>query len=892
MTTSTLSPNPKLTAAKPAESKIADPQDSKMQSGSNQQKDYYSALDGIRGFGIFLVLLAHYRLFYLSKLTPESTWEKVWIQLVDFNWISMEWFFAMSGFLITGILLKTKTQTHYFKTFFARRFLRIFPLYYGFLAFYFFVLPKFMDLRANPQSAFAFTYENQAWYWTYLANYLLALQGTWLGEMSHFWSLAVEEHFYLVWPFLVYFLSSKTLKKLALLGIAASLALRFYFVFEIVMSPISVYVMTITRMDSLLMGSLLALVLHEGSKFRGDFSPLLRLRRPLTWASALIVPLLIYFYAREGHFSVSPQQIVSQQQGHLYPWVQTLGYFLVAITACSLIVWLLTGSERNLLKRFFELRLFSFWGQLSYGMYIIHFAVFGLFHESPLSTHSLESLLGSRALATLVGFTVPYFATVLGAWLLWHGFEKPILQLKKYFEYSGKSRTAPNPAGAVPASIAMASLLFGAGGVSGNEAYAAEIQFRSSAKIITGFEAAALATESDQGVNPGNRLELPRYQATQDFRPVFKLDTDAGVSATIKPRFQWSGTWSYVGAPGTSQPETGQQKGKFDWMEAFAQWQLGDSFTLGGGIQNYQWGPGELFSPSNEVFRFLPENQYPLFYMPGRNIVRASWTPNKRWNLGLVAEIAKSGNLDFQFGQTASNFPKKLALKIENTQSWGTSAHGHTAALILGTDEAQAHWLGQTLQVTLWDRLHFYVDASEDFRNFSFAPNTQSTPGLTTMDTREEGDRGLWVRVLGGLRYQFERGHELRAEYLYNGLGYTREQYLLALDTFAPNYAGGQALAQRNLARFLSPGLEFRGQHYGYISGRIGDLGHDDPVTLFLRYFHNFTDQSGVAMSSLEWSATQSLTLLAAISVNRGELNTELAQIDRLRTQLALRFDL
>ncbi len=413
-------------------------------------KNYYTALDGIRGLGLFLVLIAHFRLFYLLELTPIHAWEDWFLQLMDFNWVAMEWFFAMSGFLITGILLKSKTQEGYFKNFYIRRFLRIFPLYYAFLAIYFFVMPRFMDMANNPESAYAFVSEHQGWYWTYFGNFLLAMQGDWLGEMSHFWSLAVEEHFYMVWPFLVYFMAGRRLMIFSAVGVVASIALRAYLVWGAGMSPVSIYVMTPTRVDSLLMGSMLAVLASQAP----NFARLVAIRKPLTLVSLLSIPLLVWFYAKEGHFSAVGELAKTQQQGHLYPYVVVFGYFLVGVMSCTLVVWLLTGGEKHWLRRIFNHGFLRMLGQYSYGMYVIHFAVFGLFHQSPLSISGLSEAFGSRALGVPVAFILPFLATLAGAWAIWHGFEKHFIKLKRYFETDAPRRAIQTPVIAAPATAA------------------------------------------------------------------------------------------------------------------------------------------------------------------------------------------------------------------------------------------------------------------------------------------------------------------------------------------------------------------------------------------------------------------------------------------------------
>lgn len=404
----------------------------------------FITLDGLRGFAILLVVIAHARLVWLLETAPIHGWETRLLQVMDFNWIAMEWFFAMSGFLVTGILLRTRSDNRFFRNFYWRRVLRIFPVYYGFLALYLFVLPLLINARGNPHSAYAFVADHQGWYWSYTANFLIAQHGAWLGEMSHFWSLSVEEHFYLLWPLAVYFLSGRSILVLSAAAIVASTGLRAYLTWWAGWPTVSVYVMTITRLDSILMGSMLAVLMGA----RTDLSRLLWLRAPLTALSAGFAPILIWLYAREGHFAALGEAARTQQQGHLYPAVTVFGYLMVGVMSCALIVWLLTGSERNWLVRLFSVRPLRALARYSYAIYVFHFLVLGMFHTSPLSMLNLSEAFGSRALGLFTGFTLQFAVTLAVAWLSWHGCEKHVLKMKQYFEPAPARAPARAPAAA------------------------------------------------------------------------------------------------------------------------------------------------------------------------------------------------------------------------------------------------------------------------------------------------------------------------------------------------------------------------------------------------------------------------------------------------------------
>src|SRR5262245_16358318 len=149
-------------------------------------RSHYPGLDGLRGIAILLVILYHNFGF---------------IPFLNYGWLGVDLFFVLSGFLITEILLKTRTTTNYFKNFYTRRVLRIFPLYYLCLILVIVIFP----LIKNFPYDLSFYRENQVWFWFYLQNWMLIFK-QWNDSailLNHFWSLAVEEQFYIVWPLLV-----------------------------------------------------------------------------------------------------------------------------------------------------------------------------------------------------------------------------------------------------------------------------------------------------------------------------------------------------------------------------------------------------------------------------------------------------------------------------------------------------------------------------------------------------------------------------------------------------------------------------------------------------------------------------------------------------------------
>jgi peptidoglycan/LPS O-acetylase OafA/YrhL len=178
-------------------------------------RTHIPALDGLRGLAIIAVV------WHNSALTGSgagmSELAKFISLFANMGWVGVQLFFVLSGFLITGILLDEKGAPRQLHNFYMRRVLRIFPLYYAVLLVAFIVLPALGD---RPAWSVA-NKSNEIWYWLYLVNWDIPIEGGG-GGLSHFWSLAVEEQFYLLWPLAVIALSRSALSRLCLVLIVSA----------------------------------------------------------------------------------------------------------------------------------------------------------------------------------------------------------------------------------------------------------------------------------------------------------------------------------------------------------------------------------------------------------------------------------------------------------------------------------------------------------------------------------------------------------------------------------------------------------------------------------------------------------------------------------------------
>jgi len=217
-------------------------------------------LDGLRGIAILLVTLFHYEV-------REWPWRAgfaapLWT-VVREGWLGVDLFFVLSGFLITGILVDTKSNQGYFRNFYARRTLRIFPLYFAYLAAVFLILPVLPRIAAWQAET---PFDTQLWFWSYLCNLVISLRGWGASPqlVSDTWSLAVEEQFYLIWPAVVLLSSRRTLVGICLACIVGAIAFRTGLRLAHVPWVANV-VLTPARMDSLTMGALVALAVRGPS---------------------------------------------------------------------------------------------------------------------------------------------------------------------------------------------------------------------------------------------------------------------------------------------------------------------------------------------------------------------------------------------------------------------------------------------------------------------------------------------------------------------------------------------------------------------------------------------------------------------------------------------------
>jgi peptidoglycan/LPS O-acetylase OafA/YrhL len=366
---------------------------------------HVAALDGVRGLAIVMVLFVH----FVGNEVPQNRLEGLARKIANYGVWGVDLFFVLSGFLITGILWDAKRGPHFFRNFYIRRTLRIFPLYYGVLSLLFLILPH---VPAFYPPALREAAAHQAWIWPYATNFYIARKGSWaLTYVSHFWSLAIEEHFYLVWPLVVFLCSRRALIRICCGAIAFSLVLRCVLAFGGV-GDIALQVLTPCRLDTLCTGGLLAVLAREGG-----LDDLAKRARPALLGLGSLVVLVSAWHA--STLNVEPLAV-------------PLRGTLIAAFFGALLIRAITAGPNALLTRFFCSRTMRFFGKYSYGLYVFH-AIIAYGFEQTQPDLWLTPVMGSHLAAMAVRAVIGTLAAVLVSVVSYEVFEKHFLRLKDRF---------------------------------------------------------------------------------------------------------------------------------------------------------------------------------------------------------------------------------------------------------------------------------------------------------------------------------------------------------------------------------------------------------------------------------------------------------------------------
>src|SRR5687768_13369691 len=383
----------------------------------------YPALDELRG-GAVIAVIAYHSLVS-TPAEAAATLDHVVNGVIMFLPNAIDLFFVISGCLITLILDRTREADHTIRTFYFRRALRIIPLYYALLLFAHIFLKYLGPTAFGPPGA-------AKWEWLLLTNVSLALHGPdGVGSLfPHFWSLAVEEHFYLVWPWLVILIRPQRMIVVCVALAAGSVAGRVILSFNGL--AYASWLLTPTRLDGLALGSAVALFhVYRPEILQRWAIPARRwglILLPVCILLLLIGVELSRLLSPEAHKqAVATATVVS-------PFFFSITFALVVAASVSRKKDGEPGPAGKLLRSI---------ARCSYGMYAFHVPLIViLFHSGRIPQAHLigGSQLPYRLLFSLAILTLSYTAGLLS----WHLYEKQMLKLAPSYRYSARDKS-PSP---------------------------------------------------------------------------------------------------------------------------------------------------------------------------------------------------------------------------------------------------------------------------------------------------------------------------------------------------------------------------------------------------------------------------------------------------------------
>lgn len=356
------------------------------------------ALDGLRGVAVLFVLVFHTT--YLHRISDLD--EVTWRMTRGLN-VGVDIFFVLSGFLITGILIRTRHQPRYFRNFYIKRLLRIFPLYYLVIAVSVFAPILFPFLQANDVPILPYWGAN---FWLFLSNIWGAVPHPILGVS---WSLSYEEQFYMFWPLVVLMFAGANLTRACLGLICVGVTSRGLLAFDV---SENLLLVLLARLDLLAIGALVAIWdtsdRHPTEPLAWRFSKIL--------AATAALALAVICWTAEGFWG---------------PYMTVFGKLAVGgLTAAAIIAIKFCPAHFGVGCKMLEWRALCSFGKYSYAIYLLHSPLDAVLRRAIDINSFVFPILGTELpMQTLYWGLIGAICWCAG-WSSWHLIEMHFLKFK------------------------------------------------------------------------------------------------------------------------------------------------------------------------------------------------------------------------------------------------------------------------------------------------------------------------------------------------------------------------------------------------------------------------------------------------------------------------------
>jgi peptidoglycan/LPS O-acetylase OafA/YrhL len=362
---------------------------------NSNKKKFYSSIDGLRAISFILVFLFHYS-----------------VPGFELGWGGVSVFFVISGFLITEILINSKQNCRYFTNFYVRRALRIIPIYIAFLV----SVVLFILYRSGklPSDLLYYLTYTQNIYQVFNVNPSgFSLRASSL--LSHTWTLAIEEQFYLLWPLIIYLTPIRLLPAVSSAVVIIGVVFRLVAVL-ITQNYLVVSILLFSQIDLLALGSILAI--YKTGHFDID------IRKYVKWAGFIgvlgIISVVFYIAVKYGVSLLVAYSYFKQPEFYALDLFTVNIYIFIGLVSIALIYSCVFRSNNYFFNRILSNKYITHIGKISYGLYLYHWPVYIL----------LSGRFNNRFLFVLVGAVATYTISVLS----YYYFERRINKYKNLFE--------------------------------------------------------------------------------------------------------------------------------------------------------------------------------------------------------------------------------------------------------------------------------------------------------------------------------------------------------------------------------------------------------------------------------------------------------------------------
>ncbi|MBX3041335.1 MAG: hypothetical protein KF789_11570 [Bdellovibrionaceae bacterium] len=378
----------------------------------------------------------------------------------------------------------------------------------------------------------------------------------------------------------------------------------------------------------------------------------------------------------------------------------------------------------------------------------------------------------------------------------------------------------------------------------------------------------------DSAANPGNRgAAVPDSLLIMEIRPEFHYRTESSLEFVLRSRHL--GSYHETRLAGPDEHRSGVD-GDSDLSDAFLGWGVTDTLSTTIGLQNYQWGPAEIASPSNVFFHFNNDQRSYYYKEKGRVLARVNWTPRPDWSFILIYEPMDNRQPNWVYDR---EFKPQSAFKIEKQ----FENPANSVALVAGNMEGRSDYVGEHFNWSPVEGYSLYADLRHQRNETHYKPVAALGNFVHLTDT--QAAEGNWA-TLAVVGFRFEGRTDFRQEFIYNQSGYDKDQWTQvnrSVTELSPYLLS-------NLSAFSQPGLELRSRSYSYTSIRIPDLGPRDTISVSARVLASLIQDSGALQLNYEQNLNDEMVLSAETTNFFGQKNTEFRLLKDHQYSIGLKY--